>query len=142
MSTIVQHYLRTFWKFWPTSKLKTNMSHRIKIHLVKRTKPNACVTSESNTQNVQNSGIVKSSFPWPKWTYLGITPRGDVVDRDLRLPACRTVVVESWGNDIGNRRLQKINKSTCFGVNYGTQKMLCCYMNLNKINYPFNTSFF
>ncbi len=73
---------------------------------------------------------------------MGITPGGDAVDRDLQLPVCRNAVVESWENDIGNRRLQKIKKSTCFGVNYRTQKMLCCYMNLNKINYPLKTSIF
>jgi len=72
---------------------------------------------------------------------LGITPGGEVVDRDLQLPVCRNAVVESWGNVIGNT-LQKIKKFTCFGVNYRTQKMLCCYMNLNKINYPLKTSFF
>jgi hypothetical protein len=38
-----------------------------------------------------------------------------VVYRDLQLPVCRNAVVESWGNDIGNMRLQKIEKSTCFG---------------------------
>jgi hypothetical protein len=64
-----------------------------------------------------------------------------VVDRDLQLPVCRDAVVESWGNGIGNT-LQKIKKFTCFGVNCRTQKMLCCYMNLNTINYPLKTSFF
>ncbi len=48
----------------------------------------------------------------------------DVVDRDLQLPVCRNAVVKSWGNDIGNK-LQKIEKSTCFGVNYRTQKKCC-----------------
>jgi hypothetical protein len=31
---------------------------------------------------------------------LGITPGGDVVDRDLQLPVCRNAVVESSGNNI------------------------------------------
>jgi len=76
-----------------------------------------------------------------KVNILGITPGGEVVDRDLQLPVCRNAVVESWGNDIGNMS-QKIKKSTCFVVNHRTQKKLCCHMNLNEINYPSKTSFF
>jgi hypothetical protein len=38
---------------------------------------------------------------------LGITPGGDVVDRDLQLPVCRNAVVESWGNNIWEHLAKK-----------------------------------
>jgi hypothetical protein len=72
---------------------------------------------------------------------LGNTPGGDAVDRDLQLPVCRNAVVQSWANDIGTR-CKKSQNLLVLGVNYRTEKKLCCYMNLNKINYPLKTSFF
>ncbi len=45
-----------------TSRVKTNMSHGIKMHLVKKTKPNACVTSESNTTVPLSSSMASYQY--------------------------------------------------------------------------------
>ncbi len=65
-------YTRKFWvsldllqdvSCWrQTSRVKTNMSHGIKIHLVEKTKPNACVTSGSNTTESNSSSMASDQY--------------------------------------------------------------------------------
>ncbi len=43
-------------------KSKNNMPHGIKIHVVKKTKPNACVTSQSNTTVPLSSSMASYQY--------------------------------------------------------------------------------